>query len=112
MSLEKASFEFDGWRSLHSGLSLSGCGLGFAAGLVRSDGRLEAGFELWGGTDHDLESGRVQGADPHQVLERKVVQTFGDRRGRRDGRFIQEVGDECGHEERQQLDPCNSEIQL
>lgn len=103
---EEARLEFDGGCSLHGGLSLPGCGFGSAAGLVGPYRRFETSFQVRCCTNYYLKGGRIEGADAHQVLKRKVMQAFGDLGRRRDGVFIQKVGDESRYKKSQQLHPC------
>lgn len=104
--LEEAGFELDSGRGLYGGLGLSGHGLGFVAGLIGSDGRLEAGLEL-GRRPHDgLEGGGVERTDAHQVLQGELVKSLGSGRSRGEGVLVQQVGDERGDEQSQQLNTC------
>lgn len=101
--LEEACLEFDSGRGLDGGLGLSGWSLGFVAGLIGSDGRLEAGLEL-GRRPHDgLEGGWVERPDAHQVLQGELVKGLGGGRSRGEGVLVQQVGDERGDEQSQQL---------
>ena len=103
--LEEAGLQLDGGRGLHGGLGQSGGLAGLAAGLVGPDGGLQAGLELRRRPDHRLEGRGVERADAHEVPQGEVVQPAGGRRRLGHGVLVQEVGDQGGDQQGQQLDP-------
>lgn len=103
---EEALLQFNRGRSWNRWLSLPRRGFSFAASLVSPYCRFQAGFELGRRADYNLEGGRVERPDPHQVLKGELVQAFGHLWRRGDGVFIQKVRDERRDEEGQQLHPC------